>query len=100
MKSYNITIDDTIFQTSGSIASDMDGDKVMMSIESGKYYNLGKVGGRIWELATSPVTVSQIVETLVVEYDIERELCEQQVISFVAALFKENLIQLEEEVSV
>ncbi|MFM9276968.1 lasso peptide biosynthesis PqqD family chaperone [Paenibacillus jiagnxiensis] len=98
MKS-NISVHDTILQRSGNLASDMDGDKVMMSIESGKYYNLGKVGGRIWELAASPVTVSQIVETLVSEYDIERELCEQQVISFVAALYKESLIQLEAEVS-
>jgi ABC-type Na+ transport system ATPase subunit NatA len=95
----NITVHDTILQSSGNLASDMDGDKVMMSIESGKYYNLGKVGGRIWELAASPATISQIVDVLVSEYDIERELCAQQVISFVAALYKENLIQLEAEVS-
>ncbi|MFB5760235.1 lasso peptide biosynthesis PqqD family chaperone [Paenibacillus medicaginis] len=95
----NISVHDTILRCSGNLASDMDGDKVMMSIESGKYYNLGKVGGRIWELAISPVTISQIVEALVAEYDIERGLCEQQVITFVAALHKENLIQLEEEVS-
>lgn len=95
----NISVHDTIFQASGNLASDMDGDKVMMSIESGKYYNLGKVGGRIWELAASPATISQIVDVLVSEYDIERELCEQQVISFVEALYKENLVQLEAEVS-
>ena len=95
----NISVHDTILQSSGNLASDMDGDKVMMSIESGKYYNLGKVGGRIWELAASPAIISQIVDVLVSEYDIEWELCEQQVISFVAALYKEGLIQLEAEVS-
>ncbi|MOA65571.1 hypothetical protein D3C78_1920130 [compost metagenome] len=76
----------------------MDGDTVMLSIESGKYYNLGKVGGRIWELATSPIIVSQIVDTLVSEYSIERVQCEQQVVQFVTTLYKENLIQLETEV--
>ncbi|MNC82899.1 hypothetical protein D3C75_1366170 [compost metagenome] len=70
----------------------------MLSIESGKYYNLGKVGGRIWELAASPIIVNQIIETLVSEYDIERAQCEQQVVQFVTTLYKENLFQLEKEV--
>ncbi|MNN26473.1 hypothetical protein D3C81_1399780 [compost metagenome] len=91
-------MEDTILQSNGNLASDMDGDTVMLSIESGKYYNLGKVGGRIWELATSPIIVSQIVDTLVSEYSIERVQCEQQVVNFVTTLYKENLIQLETEV--
>ena len=28
----------------------MDGEKVMLSINNGKYYNLGEIGGDIWEL--------------------------------------------------
>ena len=34
----------------------MDGEKVMLSIEKGKYYNLGLLGGVIWELIESPIT--------------------------------------------
>ena len=33
----------------GNIVSDMGGEKVMLSIENGKYYNLGEMGGEIWE---------------------------------------------------
>ncbi|MGG6310581.1 lasso peptide biosynthesis PqqD family chaperone [Paenibacillus macerans] len=86
----------TIFQRSGYLVSDMDGDKVMMGINTGKYYNLGKVGGRIWELVSTPVTVTQLVDALASEYDIDRELCEEQVISFLTRLSQENLIHIEE----
>ena len=28
----------------------MGGEKVMLSVKNGKYYNLGEIGGEIWEL--------------------------------------------------
>jgi len=31
----------------GNIVSNMDGEKVMLSIKNGKYYNLGEIGGFI-----------------------------------------------------
>ncbi|MCI3927134.1 lasso peptide biosynthesis PqqD family chaperone [Paenibacillus sp. TRM 82003] len=88
-----------IVQSEGNLVSDMDGGKVMLSIKTGKYYNLGKVGGVIWELTSSPIALSAIVDRLVLEYEVERELCEEQVLSFVTSLYKENIIQLVNEVS-
>jgi hypothetical protein len=85
-------------QTSGNLVSDMDGEKVMLSINSGKYYNLGPIGGRIWDIASSPITVNQIIEVLVSEYEVDWNTCEDQVISFVTNLLKENIIQIVEEV--
>lgn len=97
MDNHRITKNNMLFQRSGCLVSDMDGDKVMLSIDSGKYYNLGKVGGRIWELVSSPMTVAQLVDALASEYDIDREMCEEQVISFLTSLYQEGLIQIEEE---
>lgn len=92
-----ITADDLIMQSEGFLVSDMDGEKVMLSIENGKYYNLGQIGGRIWELAASPVTVAGMVEQLVTEYEIEPELCEQQVHTFLKQLISEGLVQVKQQ---
>jgi hypothetical protein len=54
-------------QAEGNLVSDMNGEKVMMSILNGKYYNLGTIGGRIWELIASPRSAGQIVELLMTE---------------------------------
>lgn len=89
-----IDLDCSVFQNEGNIVSDMDGEKVMMSVQNGKYYNLGEIGGTIWDLIKSPVTVKQIVMKLLSEYEVEENECKQHVISFLTQLHNENLINI------
>jgi hypothetical protein len=72
----------TIQQTPGNIVSDMGGEKVMMNIENGNYYNLGEIGGLIWEKIEHPITIKELAENLANEFDIEKEECQKQVMSF------------------
>ena len=95
MSTELITTDALVVQSEGFLVSDMDGEKVMLSIENGKYYNLGRIGGRIWELISSPVTISNMVDQLVMEYEIEPELCEQRVRLFLKQLATEGLVQVD-----
>lgn len=83
-------------QKPGQIVSDMDGEKVMLSIENGKYYNLGAIGGEIWELLKTPLTLEQLVEALVGRYEIEPETCEEHVKAFLDDLLQEGLITVQE----
>ena len=84
---------DSLFsQKSGNIVSDMDGEKVMLSIQSGKYYNLGELGGEIWELMKEPISIETIVATLLARYDVEQTECEEQVAAFLNQLLEEGLI--------
>ncbi len=76
----------------GNVVSDMDGEKVMLSVRNGKYYNLGEVGGLIWELLNEPKSIEELVDRLTEEYDVSREECEIQVRSFLDLLRKEELI--------
>ncbi|HEF7294283.1 TPA: lasso peptide biosynthesis PqqD family chaperone [Bacillus cereus] len=81
-------------QNEGTIVSDMDGEKVMMSVRNGKYYNLGRMGGEIWELMKSPVEVERVVSVLMSQYDVAQNDCENQVLSFLEGLYKDELIQV------
>jgi hypothetical protein len=94
MTAVNLEPDRLVVQAEGCIVSDMGNEKVMMSIRKGKYYNLGEVGGRIWELIASPMTVSQLADRLTAEYDVERNTCERQVADFLACLHREELIRV------
>nr|WP_275589181.1 lasso peptide biosynthesis PqqD family chaperone [Paenibacillus sacheonensis] len=77
----------------GNLVSEMDGDIVMMNIQQGKYYNLGQVGGVIWDLLQNPSTVEELTDALLNEFEITPEECESQVIAFLEQLMKEQLIQ-------
>src|SRR5690625_4590253 len=84
-----------ISQKEGNIVSDLDGEKVMLSIENGKYFNFGEVGGEIWELIKEPISVSVLISILMDRFEIKELECEKQVISFLNHLLKNGLIKLE-----
>ena len=84
--------DDRLIRKPELIASDMDGDLVMMSIARGEYYGISGVGVRIWALLAEPVTVAGIVATLTREYAIDRERCQQDCRSFLAGLIERGLV--------
>ncbi len=64
------------------IAADMNGETVMMDIETGKYYNLGRTGGAIWELLEKPMTLSEITDALLEKYDVDADTCRVQTSKF------------------
>lgn len=96
----NITVQNTVVQAQGNLASQMGGETVMMSIESGKYYNLGEIGGRIWELVATPINVSELVLKLTAEYDVTAEECEAQVLHFLNKLSSEKLVIVQEAAAI
>lgn len=85
-----------VSQNKNNIVSDMGGEKVILSIENGKYYNLGIMGSQIWDLVAEPLTFSSIVDSLINEFDVTREVCEEQVLSFLTHLLEEQLLEVSE----
>ncbi|OMF35933.1 metallophosphoesterase [Paenibacillus sp. FSL H8-0548] len=85
-----------VVQDPGNIVSDMGEEKVILSIENGKYYNLGVMGSQIWDLLKEPIAIRDVVEALLVDYEVTREVCEEQVLSFLTHLVEERLIHLKE----
>lgn len=93
IKSY-VSLEDMIMQVQGNIVSDMSGEKVMLSVKNGKYYNLGKTGGEIWELIEEPVLVLELINSLTTIYEVEKADCEAHVLPFLEHLLKEELIEI------
>ncbi|MRH42714.1 lasso peptide biosynthesis PqqD family chaperone [Aquibacillus halophilus] len=89
-----VSLNQIVKQGEGNIVSNMDGEKVMLSIHKGKYYNLGEMGGEIWEQIKDPTSVKELIESLLSQYDVEESECRDQVISFLGMLANEELIQL------
>ena len=79
----------------GLMTADMNGSAVMMDIMSGKYYNLGEVGGRIWELLEEPMTVTALVQKLTAEYDVSAAQCRADIEPFLSTLLDRGLLVAE-----
>jgi hypothetical protein len=86
-----LSLDTTFTRNPRLIAADMDGDTVMMSIESGEYFGLGGVGTRVWDLLAAPHTLAQLVQTICAEYEVDAATCEADVRRFLGDLLKNGL---------
>jgi len=95
MKKKEITTGTTISQIEEIVASDIDGETVMMSIQNGEYYGLDDIGSRIWELIEKPVKVSDLIDTLLEKFDVDRETCERDVLKFLNELNEDKILEVE-----
>ena len=76
------------------VTADMDGEIVMMRIETGKYYNLGKMGSVIWAMLETPISLETLIEKLLEKFDVGCEQCEKEVLSFLCETYKEGLVTI------
>ena len=74
------------------VHTEMDGSLMMMSIEAGKYYELNVVSKRIWELIEAPVSLSDIVNQLLTEFEISESECLEEVQKHILELESKGII--------
>jgi hypothetical protein len=91
----NITLESTVSQIEDIVASDIDDEKVMMSVEKGQYFGMDPVGSRVWELIEKPIKVSKLIDGLLGKYNVDRETCEQDVLAFLEELHEDGIVLVE-----
>ena len=68
------------------------GTAVLLNMDSGKYYALDAVGGRVWDLCDGARTVSEIARILSTEYEAPLEVIATDVQELLTHLLNENLV--------
>lgn len=87
-----VNLNTTIVRNTDLMAVPMDGDLVMMSISQGTYYGINPVGGRIWTLLEQPASVASLCNTIVSEFEVSKEQCQQDVLQFVEQMLKAGVV--------
>jgi len=91
-----LTLTSIIQRDSEVIAAEADRDLVMVNVATGHYYGISDVAREIWETIERPTRVSDLVNDLVANYQIDSISCEQQTLSFLEALLDEGLLQVKD----
>jgi len=75
------------------VAADMDGERVMLDIESGRYFALKGVGGFIWDAIEDPKSEAAIVEAIMEKFDTNSaESVPSDVAGFLISLVSSGLV--------
>ena len=76
---------DVLAQTAGDTV-------ILLTPDSGEYFTLNEVGGRIWELADGSRSVAEIVTVLVEEYEAPLEEIQADALEVLGELAEEGLV--------
>ena len=88
----NISLNTIIQRNPDILASDLDGEKVMMSIQKGEYYGLGKTGTFIWDNIANPIKISDLVNKIIQKYEVSEQQCLNDITPFITDLIEKQLI--------
>ena len=78
------------------ISCDLSDEVAILDLETGAYFGLDSVGGRIWALLRKPRKVAEICDILLDEYEVDRGTCERDLIDLLAKLAARGLVKIDE----
>jgi len=84
-----ITFADTVF------AQEVDGEMVLLDMNSENYFGLDAVGTDIWQAIQEKETLQAVLEVLLEQYDVEEEVLKRDLLAFVGKLEESGLVKTE-----
>jgi hypothetical protein len=79
------------------LISGLQEESVILNLDSERYYGLDDVGTRMLSVLTSSDSVQSAWEKLLEEYDVDREVLRQDLITLVDRLLEQGLIEVSRE---
>ncbi len=71
---------------------ELDGEAVLLHIDTGKYYGLDAIGARMWALLAQHGALEPAYRSLIAEYDVAPEVLEHDLLAFVNRLAAQQLL--------
>lgn len=98
---YNSTVQfaasDRFKIASDVIFTDLAGEAVLLNLHSGMYYGLNEVGALIWQSIQKHQSVDEVRDSLLNEYDVDPDICLNEVNEHLSNLISADLIEVASE---
>ena len=88
-----LTTHSRVVVSDDQVSTSVGGEAVILGMHDGVYYGLDPVGARIWELLQTLREVSEIVATIVTEFNVAPAQCETDTLVLLADLLARGLVR-------
>lgn len=78
--------------TAQFIASDLGDEMILLNLETGDYIALNAVSADIWKQAEKEVSAEQIIDQLMQQYEVDKEVCKTETLECVSELVEKHLL--------
>ncbi len=89
-----LTLNSTVSIASDVVSCDLVEEAALLNLKDGVYYGLNPVGARIWNLIQKPITVGEILDVILEEYDVEREVAQADLMELLEQLLEKELVKV------
>jgi hypothetical protein len=89
-----ISLQQKVTISSEVLSQEVDGETVLLDLESENYFGLDEVGTRIWQLLNEGSNLQTVFDILLGEYDVDEKQLEKDIQDHVARLVEAGLVSL------
>jgi len=93
----SISLDSMVVAAPDQVSSDLDGEAVILNLQSGVYYGLNVVGARVWSLMQQATSVRAIRDVLLAAYDVDWARCESDLLALLQQMASLGLVEVLDE---
>jgi hypothetical protein len=77
---------DIVSRVETIVATDMDGEVIMMSVESGQYFHFDDIATLVWHKVEQPCSIGEIIAHVREIYDVSAEECRRDLHALIIKL--------------
>ena len=76
------------------VSCDLGGETAMLDMKEGIYYGLNEIGTIIWEYIQKPITIQEIIDKILEEYEVDDETCYADVVELIDQMVENKLVEI------
>ena len=89
-----LSLDSHVRISDDAVFRELDGEAVILQLESGTYFGLDRVGTRLWQLIDLHRQLRPVLAAAVDEFDAEPDVLERDLLDLVSELADKQLVVL------
>jgi hypothetical protein len=93
----DLSLNDSVVIDDKAVFRELDGEMVILNLDTGIYFGLDEVGTRMWMLLREHASLSQVVESLIAEYDAPRNALESDLLQLARQLTSHGLARVQRQ---
>ncbi len=85
---------DIVEANSNLMMADLEGEAVLLNIQTGRYFGLNEVGTTVWSLLKTPCSIEDILQHMQELYEVSSDALQEDLLQFLADMEKRNLLRI------
>lgn len=92
-----VDLHSVVVASSDQLSSSIGGETVILGIKAGRYYGVGDVAARVWQMIQEPRRVTDVRDAIVAEYEVDPAVCESDLLQLFERMADARLIEVRTE---